>query len=57
MALGAVGKDVVISDNAPGGKVEYRRALVSSFLFKFFIGTSLGLERDTEVGWLVGWLV
>jgi xanthine dehydrogenase/oxidase len=50
MALGAVGKDVVISDNAPGGKVEYRRALVSSFLFKFFIGTSLGLERDTEVG-------
>ena len=29
--------------------MEYRRALASSFLFKFFVGTSLSLERDSEV--------
>ena len=40
---------MVIVDNAPGGKVEYRRALASSFLFKFFVGTSLALEKDTQV--------
>ncbi|GAX80308.1 hypothetical protein CEUSTIGMA_g7746.t1 [Chlamydomonas eustigma] len=47
-ALAAVGQDVVINDNAPGGKVEYRRALAASFVFKFFIGASLALERDTK---------
>lgn len=46
-ALAALGQDIVISDSAPGGKVEYRRALTASFLFKFFIGTSLALENDT----------
>ena len=37
---------MVISDTAPGGKVEYRRALAASFVFKFFVGASLALESD-----------
>ncbi len=39
-----------ISDNAPGGKVEYRRALAASFLFKFFVQVACKLEADTQVG-------
>lgn len=44
--LAAVDQDVQISDNAPGGKVEYRRALAASFVFKFYVGVCLALERE-----------
>lgn len=43
-ALEAVRQDIVMADNAPGGKVEFRRSLAASFLFKFFVHTSLKLE-------------
>ncbi len=46
-ALAAVPQDVVLAENAPGGKVEYRRALAASFVFKFFVHAALKLEvRD-----------
>ncbi len=43
-ALEAVRQDIAMADNAPGGKVEFRRSLAASFLFKFFVHTSLKLE-------------
>ncbi|KXZ53315.1 hypothetical protein GPECTOR_7g1209 [Gonium pectorale] len=43
-ALEAVRQDVVMAENAPGGKVEFRRALAASFLFKFFVHAALALE-------------
>jgi len=46
--LRVVQKDVAISDNAPGGRVEYRRALVASFLFKFFVHVANMLEADSQ---------
>uniref|UniRef100_A0A7R9YWD4 xanthine dehydrogenase n=1 Tax=Chlamydomonas euryale TaxID=1486919 RepID=A0A7R9YWD4_9CHLO len=49
-ALEALKTDVVIADNAPGGRPEYRRALTASFLFKFFASTSLMLEAETAPG-------
>ncbi|GFR49634.1 hypothetical protein Agub_g11707 [Astrephomene gubernaculifera] len=49
--LAAVRQDVVMSDNAPGGKVEFRRALAASFLFKFFVHTALRLEADTAAAY------
>ncbi|GIL49662.1 hypothetical protein Vafri_5944 [Volvox africanus] len=50
-ALAAVRQDVVLVDNAPGGKVEYRRALAASFVFKFFVHAALQLEADTEAAY------
>lgn len=32
-----------------GGKVEYRRALAESFLFKYFVHVAMLLEEDAEV--------
>ncbi|EFJ45339.1 hypothetical protein VOLCADRAFT_63971 [Volvox carteri f. nagariensis] len=43
-ALAAVRQDVVLVENAPGGKVEYRRALAASFVFKFFVHAAITLE-------------
>jgi hypothetical protein len=53
-ALSAVSADVAISDTAPGGKVEYRRALAESFLFKFYVHVCNQLE-EAEVSAAV-WL-
>ncbi|KAG1664510.1 hypothetical protein FOA52_007774 [Chlamydomonas sp. UWO 241] len=45
-AIEALKSDIVIADSAPGGRPEYRRALTSSFMFKFFVAASLNLEAD-----------
>ncbi len=45
-ALGAVQQDVVIDANAPGGMVEFRQSLSSSFLFKFFLRVAQQLESE-----------
>ncbi|PNW76169.1 hypothetical protein CHLRE_12g545101v5 [Chlamydomonas reinhardtii] len=50
-ALAAVRQDVVMADNAPGGKVEFRRALAAAFLFKFFVHAALALEADTQAAY------
>ncbi|GLC34818.1 hypothetical protein PLESTB_001167600 [Pleodorina starrii] len=50
-ALEAVRQDVALIENAPGGKVEYRRALAASFIFKFFVHAALKLEADTEASY------
>ncbi|KZV50307.1 xanthine dehydrogenase 1-like [Dorcoceras hygrometricum] len=36
-ALEVLEKDVVLKENAPGGMVEFRKSLVLSFFFKFFL--------------------
>jgi len=36
--------------HASSTQVEYRRALVSSFLFKFFVHVATKLEEDSQVG-------
>ena len=40
-----------MADNAPGGKVEFRRALAAAFLFKFFVHAALALEADTQAAY------
>ncbi|GFP87006.1 xanthine dehydrogenase 1 [Phtheirospermum japonicum] len=35
--LGILGKEIVLKENAPGGMVEFRRSLILSFFFKFFL--------------------
>ncbi|GFH18706.1 uncharacterized protein HaLaN_15554, partial [Haematococcus lacustris] len=47
-ALEAVRSDVVIADSAPGGKVEYRRALAASFIFKFFAHVATLMDQDSQ---------
>eukprot|EP00873_Tetraselmis_striata_P035166 jgi/Tetstr1/455430/TSEL_042261.t1 len=46
--LTAVLNDIQMTPNAPGGMVEFRRSLTASFLFKFFVHSSLQLQ--TEAG-------
>eukprot|EP01029_Cantina_marsupialis_P026769 TRINITY_DN727_c0_g1_i1.p1 TRINITY_DN727_c0_g1~~TRINITY_DN727_c0_g1_i1.p1 ORF type:complete len:805 (-),score=300.72 TRINITY_DN727_c0_g1_i1:98-2404(-) len=41
-------KDVPLAPNTPGGCVEYRQALAASFLFKFFVESSLALTELRE---------
>ncbi|KAL8055486.1 hypothetical protein ABFS82_04G058300 [Erythranthe guttata] len=36
-ALGVLEKEVVMKEDAPGGMVEFRKSLISSFFFKFFL--------------------
>ncbi|KAG2484282.1 hypothetical protein HYH03_016926 [Edaphochlamys debaryana] len=50
-ALAAVRDDVVMADTAPGGKVEFRRALAAAFVFKFFVHCALRLEADTDAAY------
>lgn len=47
-ALEAVARDVAIDANAPGGMVEFRRSLASSFLFKFFLQVSEKLRAEAD---------
>ncbi|KAI4386257.1 hypothetical protein MLD38_004203 [Melastoma candidum] len=39
-ALESLASDITIKDDAPGGMVEFRRSLVLSFFFKFFLWVS-----------------
>src|SRR3546814_896670 len=43
-ALTAIAQELALPENVPGGQPEYRTALSASFLFKFFIRTSLQLQ-------------
>jgi xanthine dehydrogenase/oxidase len=47
-ALSYLQKEIVIASNAPGGMVEFRRSLISSFFFKFFLFTTYKLEADAS---------
>lgn len=38
-------KEVSLPGSAPGGKVEYRRTLIVSFLFKFYLEVLQSLNR------------
>ncbi|XP_047317867.1 xanthine dehydrogenase 1-like [Impatiens glandulifera] len=39
-ALEALGKDVLLKDDAPGGMIEFRKSLTLSFFFKFYLWVS-----------------
>jgi len=39
-AVNLMKDELPLVDNAPGGMIEYRRSLTSSFLFKFFLNTN-----------------
>ncbi|XP_058072218.1 xanthine dehydrogenase 1-like isoform X2 [Magnolia sinica] len=43
-ALGILKDDIFLSDNAPGGMVEFRKSLTLSFFFKFFLWVSHQME-------------
>ncbi|KAK9811378.1 hypothetical protein WJX72_002855 [[Myrmecia] bisecta] len=45
-AIRAVGQDVRINKDAPGGMVEFRQSLAASFLFRFFMHVAIKLESD-----------
>ena len=47
--LESLKEEIYIAPNAPGGMVEFRRSLVASFFFKFFVNTSLQLSSDSEL--------
>lgn len=47
-ALDIVQKEVVIGDDAPGGRVPFRRSLVLSFLIKGLVHASACLQNDTK---------
>lgn len=47
-ALAAVREEVVIAPSAPGGMVEFRQSLVSSFLFKAIVHAAHALAEDVE---------
>ncbi|CAM6083475.1 unnamed protein product [Calypogeia fissa] len=47
-ALVCLQEDVKMSANAPGGMVEFRKSLVTSFLFKFFLHVTYKLEQDAK---------
>ncbi|XP_021012490.1 aldehyde oxidase isoform X2 [Mus caroli] len=38
--------EVTLAASAPGGKVEFKRTLIISFLFKFYLEVSQGLKRE-----------
>lgn len=48
LARRELSRELTLPDNVPGGQAEYRRALASSFLFKFFINVSLAIGADVE---------
>ena len=41
-----LGQELQLPENVPGGQPEYRRALASSFLYKFYLAISMQLELD-----------
>ena len=47
-ALVVLAEEIFMADNAPGGMVEFRRSLISSFFFKFFLYTSYKLEAHAD---------
>lgn len=47
-ALSLLQAEISMVPNAPGGMVEFRRSLISSFFFKFFLYTNYRLEADAK---------
>ncbi len=47
-------EDLPLPDNVPGGQPEYRRTLAASFLFKFFVATSINLAEDIAANGIDG---
>ena len=47
-ALAALKEEIAIAPSAPGGMVEYRRSLASSFLFKAFLAAAQALAAAVE---------
>ena len=45
-ALDLVSQEIKVGEEAPGGMVEFRNSLVTSFLFKFFACSGLKLSSD-----------
>lgn len=45
-AVRALDKDILLKENAPGGMVEFRRSLTSSFFFKFFLWVSHQMKDE-----------
>ncbi|BBM98107.1 xanthine dehydrogenase/oxidase [Marchantia polymorpha subsp. ruderalis] len=45
-ALSLIPEDVKIGDGAPGGMVEFRRSLTTSFFFKFWLNVTYKLEQE-----------
>ncbi|KAG8389014.1 hypothetical protein BUALT_Bualt02G0185300 [Buddleja alternifolia] len=43
-ALEVLEKDIVLKENAPGGMVEFRKSLILSFFFKFFLWVCQQME-------------
>jgi len=41
-------RELDLRDDAPGGQTEYRRALAASFLFKFYLSSSLEISKDVN---------
>eukprot|EP00271_Cylindrocystis_brebissonii_P015376 TRINITY_DN3802_c0_g1_i1.p1 TRINITY_DN3802_c0_g1~~TRINITY_DN3802_c0_g1_i1.p1 ORF type:complete len:1384 (-),score=303.69 TRINITY_DN3802_c0_g1_i1:1396-5484(-) len=48
-ALAVLRTDIIIPDTAPGGMPEFRRSLVGSFFFKFFLHVSFALEDSASI--------
>jgi xanthine dehydrogenase/oxidase len=48
-ALQVLQHDIIITENAPGGMVEFRRSLTTSFFFKFFLWISYNIQQKTQV--------
>lgn len=40
--------EVTLAGSAPGGKVEFKRTLIISFLFKFYLEVSQSLKREVS---------
>lgn len=47
-ALTLLENEIPMGEGAPGGMVEFRRSLISSFFFKFFLHTSYQLESHAN---------
>lgn len=47
-ALVVLKEDIQMSETAPGGMVEFRMSLTTSFLFKFFLHVSYKLEQEAK---------
>lgn len=47
--------DVTLASSAPGGKVEFKRALIISFLFKFYLEVSQSLKKEVSGTGSVNW--
>lgn len=47
--------EVTLAGSAPGGKVEFKRTLIISFLFKFYLEVLQGLKREVSRRGPVNW--